>query len=281
MLFAAAIALAVVVVGGAVVAGALIERLPSPPTLLETLRSSGAIRVAVRPDAPQAQVSGGRQLAGFDIDVARQLGDQLALRTDIMPLTIVEMLDPAGQAWDVAMPSSRVPDEGAGAFLSTEPYYYWPFYVLVRSTSDARDMADLDGSTICVVRDSAGEDWLRPSDERPQPGIVLVAPPVNATTHAAPDDDACVAEVSAGDSDALVTGAWTEADFASRRDYRILGGGAAGFEGRVLIVRTDGPAPESLLAALNDAIGAMHEDGTLRRLSQARFGGEDLSTPPR
>jgi len=75
LLLAAVVALALAAIGGALIAGALLERqrdseLTRSP--LDRIRAAGVLRVAIRPDFPQVTVDGTFQ-GGFDADVATAL----------------------------------------------------------------------------------------------------------------------------------------------------------------------------------------------------------------
>lgn len=279
VLAAATIALTLALVGSALIAGGVVDRLFQRPAVLDELRSTSIIRVAVRPDHPQTRVPGGA-LAGFDIDVARALGDRLALDTELAVIPLEEMVGGRTRAWDIAMPSTWLPSESMSDVESTSPYYYWPFYVLVPSSSTASEMADLEGEAICVVAGSTGEAWLAGSTNDAQLEAAL-SPAANTVLRTLEDDGACLADMDAGASAAVVTATLVEADLTSRPDYRVLGGSPAGWERRVVIVSAERGDPTSLVAALNDAIAGMRRDGSLKRFSELRFGGQDLSEPPR
>jgi ABC-type amino acid transport substrate-binding protein len=272
LLIAATMATMLTLAGG-VVAGALfVNRLPTPPSLLDEVRSRETLRVAVRPDNPQVRSPGGA-LGGFDMSVARALGQELGFRVEFVVIPVDEMLAEGASAWDVAMPSAAEPAT-MDRFVSSQPYYSWPVYVLVPTSSSAERADDLDGRSVCAVTGSPGEAWLE--DDIAQPPA-LVAAPDNITLVTGPDDDACLARVAEGDAEAMVTAAWTRADIASRSGYRVLQETEVAFEPRSIVARTDGPDPTELLVALDDAMRALRADGTLTDLARQHFGGEDLS----
>jgi ABC-type amino acid transport substrate-binding protein len=277
LLLAATIALALALGAGALIAGAIVDRVTRQPSLLDELRSTGTMRVAVRPDQPQVIVPGGA-LAGFDIDVSRALGDRLGLRTELTVLSVDQVLTQPHN-WDIALPSTSFPVGSASRFDSTASYYYWPFYLLVPIASAVGDSSDLAGETICAVAGSAGEGWLAPPIDRP-PDSVMQAP-TGVRIHSLEDDAACLADVAEGRSVAFVTSDLIAADLGSRPDYRIVGDRPAGWEARTIIVDGQGADAASLIAALNEAIDVLRADGELTRLSESRFGGQDVSVPPR
>jgi ABC-type amino acid transport substrate-binding protein len=77
-----------------------------------------------------------------------------------------------------------------------------------------------------------------------------------------------------------VTAHLSAADLAVRADVRVIAGPPP--EPRAVILplhRVPDADSDQLLRAVNDAIVAMQADGTLTRLSQKRFGGDDLTAP--
>jgi ABC-type amino acid transport substrate-binding protein len=280
LMLAAALSTLVVLAGGIMVGAFVADRIPERPTLLDDIRARDALRVAVRPDTPQTRAPGGAvggAVSGYDIDVARAIGAQLGLRVEIVVTPIEDML--GDDDWDVAMPSSLVEEQLSDTFVLTTPYYHWPLYVVVPSSSAVEQISDLDGSTVCAVEGSPGESWL----SGPVGGASLlnvVAPaPTNVTVQAASNDGACLASVAAGESDALVTEAWTEGDIGARPEYRVVSGSAVAYEPRSMLARSDGLDPTSLVDTLNQTLAQLRSDGTLRELALSRFGGHDLSEP--
>ena len=105
LLLAATIALVVALLGNIAGVGSLIRRTITGPTLEDTVRSSGLLRIAVAPDAPQVIApAGGMQ--GFDIDVANALGARLGVAVELVVLPVDEMFAPVHRDWQVAMPGS-------------------------------------------------------------------------------------------------------------------------------------------------------------------------------
>ena len=72
----------------------------------------------------------------------------------------------------------------------------------------------------------------------------------------------------------MVTATLTPADLATRAGFRLIDGPPA--EPRAAMLGRDGPDPTALVAAVEQALSDMRRDGTLARLSFARFG-DDLT----
>jgi ABC-type amino acid transport substrate-binding protein len=257
--------------------GAIRDRLAPTPqraTLDAQVRAAGVLRVAIRPDYPQFQI-GAEPLAGFDVDVASELGRRLALPIDLVYDTASTMLSaPGGAKWDIALPSVPTWSIDSGAFLATEPYYYWPHWLLVPTSSKAAGIADVAAGPICAVQGDAGGDWLR--------GVYGAAAASRITTLilTEPSDDACLAALAAGQAVAAVTAHLSEADLRERSNVRQIGSLEA--EPRSVVLQrpaASGADPTGLLKAIDTALAAMHSDGTLKRMSESRFGGTDLTGP--
>ena len=278
--FLAGLSQAVVVAGLVVaVAGIVLIRSDAfetgakPPTRLGDVQARGVIRIALRPDRPQVTAPGGA-IAGFDVDVATELGRRLGLRVELDLIPAGEILAGRGE-WDIALPSSAVEP---GTFAMTTAYYDWPVRLIVPAGSAADGPGDLSGSTICVVTGSGGEAWL---DGRFRGTSVtpVAVPPTPSAVHRLATDEACAADMDAGASGALITAGWSDADLATRPALQQVGGPIF-TEERPVIAVSGQPDPASLVAEIDRVLASMRSDGTLADFSRSRFGGIDLSQPP-
>ena len=269
--------IAVGVAGGLVVgAGAIRERLgpPAQVNLLADLRRTGHVRIAIRPDHPQFTI-GGQTATGFDADVAAELARRLGLTPDLVIEDEASMIQQRhGEAWDIALPSVPIWTIDPSAFLASVPYYRWPHLLIVPTSSSAAAVQDVAAGPVCAVAGDAGLSWLTGSYGGASASPVSLAA-VTRTT-----DDECLALLASGGAVAAVTAHLSAADIAVRADVRIIGGPMP--EPRAAILprqRANGEDASELLQVIDDAIAAMRADGTLTRLSQRRFGGEDLTAP--
>jgi ABC-type amino acid transport substrate-binding protein len=246
----------------------------SPPQaasdLLAEVRESGQLRVAIRPDFPQATTD---KLAGFDVDVASALATRLGVRLEIVVVDAADMATSAAtDDWDLAMPSSSQVSTAA-SLTPTDAYYAFPSFVVVSDGSAAQTPADLGGTRICVVRGSAGEAWIAGRFEG-----AIGAPPPGTTGRVEAGDQMCLDDLATGEVDAVVTSTLTAADIAVRPSVRILGQPVL-LDRRSMVAQAAGPDPSTFLGAVDAALGQMRTDGTLSDLSRNRFGGQDLTAP--
>jgi ABC-type amino acid transport substrate-binding protein len=154
-------------------------------------------------------------------------------------------------------------------FAHSVPYYWWPHYLLVTAASGRHAIADLAGQQVCAVQGDSGEAWLR--------GQGGVRPIDRSTVVTRSSDAECLAALSNGDVAAMVAAQMGPADVATRPTLVSLPGPPS--EPRVVIAGL-ASQPGSLMAQVDNALGALLGDGTLTQLSQNRFGGYDLTRPP-
>ncbi len=252
--------------------------LPTPLAgdLLAQVRQRGVLRFAIRPDFPQVAVPG---LAGFDIDVGKALATHLGMLDGPVRLAATDMLGTGstGSDWDVALPSSLLSADQSARLTGSGAYYYWPIHLLVPAASTVAAATDLGGKHICVEAGSSAEAWL--GGRLPAGAISVVAAPSSPVIRTEAADRDCVAALTSGAVDAMVTSTFSDSDLAARPALRTVGGPLF-IEPRTIVASREGPDPSALLSAIDDALGAMRSDGTLTDLSRNRFGGRDLSSPP-
>jgi ABC-type amino acid transport substrate-binding protein len=247
---------------------------PSPryADLLARITAERVVRIAVSNEAPQIPTTGGAS-AGFDVDVARALAEQLGVRAEVQlvpPGTIV-----LGEGnWELALPSALLPVSLDGA-VAGPAYYNWPAWIVVESDSSVTSIDDLNRARICVVAGSPGAAWHA---RRPARDLAIsLLMPVNTTAVNRPNDEACLSALADGEADAAVTSTLLDSDFASR-SLRAVG---VPFitHWRIVLIRdsADLGDPTSLLAAVNAAIDDLHATGVLGDLSRRAFGGQDLT----
>lgn len=272
LLIAAAAALAALGIVGVVGSQREQATPTSPPSLLAVVRERGEIRIAVRPDHPQAPI-GGSTAVGFDVDVANELARRLGLRPALVIVPVDEMLQAGGgRQWDLALPSVATWEVGPSLAAST-PYYYWPHRLIVAADSPARDIDDVAGQPICAVAGDAGELWIR-GQYPGAPGT-----PVASDVVTAESDDECRAALLSGNVDAFVTAKLSDAELDVRDDLLVIGGPPAEPRAALVAVAARGGSSASdLLAEVERVLDEMRRDGTLAQLSATRFGS-DLSTP--
>ena len=160
-------------------------------------------------------------------------------------------------------------------FIVGSPYYRWPIFALVGADSPSRALTSLRDSTVCVVAGSVGEAWAMGRAVALEQAATV---PDGVQVKSLHDDSACQTDVLAGQSAALVTSRVAPADLTDlhrrpRADHR-----------RTIRMGASWPACHELRSGC-PRVSAYdrhcprfgHHDSTLRRASQQRFGGDDLT----
>lgn len=247
---------------------------PSPRgDLLAQITAHGVIRIAVSNEAPQIPTTGGA-FAGFDVDVAQAVTDELGVQAEIQLVAPGSILLGEGD-WELAFPSRTLPEALIGAVPGAR-YYDWPAWLVVETGSSVDSVADLDGSEICVVAGSPGAAWLAGITVRDTE--LSLAVPVDAAAVTRPDDEACLTALAIGEADAAVTSTLLDIDFANQ-GLQFIGAGASIDQHRVVLIRdsADLGDPTTLQAAVEAAITDLRAAGRLAELSRRAFGGQDLT----
>lgn len=269
---------AAIVVAGTAAAAVGSRVAPAPDDrgdLLATIREADRMRVGVVTGYPQAQSPDGAW-GGFDSDVAARLAEQLGVPAELVVSTGPD-LQARPETWDITFPSLVTGPPRDRALGALTPVYHWPIEVLVAREDVAQTVGDIAGRRVCAVAGSAGAAWLAGATDLPST-TPAVRPPAGIAVVTAADDQGCLGLLTNGEVTALVTSTTGPADLVVRPAVRALDGPVLTLP-MAPIVSTAGPDPSRLRAALDEAIVALREDGTLLDLSRRRFGA-DLVTPP-
>lgn len=271
LLIAATVALLLAMLGTIVGVGALIERL-RPESILDQIQVAGAVRIAVSPESPQVFFNDGTQ--GFDIDFADELALRLGARSQVVIRPARDIVAGGPGDWQLAMAGGQ-PPAADDRYLASDPYYWWPIYVIALEDGVPPAVAQLAGQPVCVVAGGLGEAWLLPGNGQREVQA-LVAPP-QAVVIARPEESACLVDLQAGSVQAVVTETMLPVDLATRRNLALVGPGPVAVEPRVILLERRQVGAEDLRRTLNELIARMRADGTLADLSRRWFGGQDLT----
>lgn len=247
--------------------------------LLATICQRGTIKMSTDPEyPPQSALAPGDPLGykGFDIDVgseiAKRLGVTLGFET---PSWSVLTAGGWNGRWDFSVGSMTITSQREAVLDFTQPYYFTPAQMSVRSDSTISDLAGLAGKVICVAETTTYLDWLNGSldfgsqtSSTPQ-----IPPPAGATAFTRPTDHNCAEDWQAGRHDfegwlsslTTVQGAIDEG-----LPVKSIGDPVF-FEPLAVAFDKSTPTHSALVAAANKIVGEMHADGTLTALSMKWF----------
>ena len=269
---------------------------PAPTDLLDAIKQRGYILVSTDPNyEPQSflNTEGDRpsdtkcpadalttaEMQGFDVDVARAIGDGLGVETCFAtPSWDAITAGNWADKWDVSVGSMTVLKGRQEILDFSVPYYYSPAVVAVRADSGITSVDQLSGQAICAGTATtyeawAGNDFANPN--APPEDSVLIKAPADVTVVPLETDQECAQAIEAGRED-FVAYATSETVV----DANIAAGMpvtkietpiyfeqlAAAFD------KSSTLSTDTLRAEVDKIFTAMHDDGRLSELSNQWFG---------
>jgi polar amino acid transport system substrate-binding protein len=246
-------------------AGEVLDRVMKTKTL--TMSSDPAY-------PPQSFLNDKNEFEGFDIDVGREIAKRLGTELKIVtPAWEVITAGNWGNRWDVSVGSMTPTSERARVLDFPVVYYFTPASFAVHKDSKAQKIEDLNGKVVGVCGGCTYEAYLKKDLKIDAEGV----PPFDYKVEAKEirtyeTDTNALDDLRLGDGKRLdaVMSALPTLNEAIKNGYplRILGDPAF-YE--PLAVATDKGDPE-FDAKIAEVVKAMHEDGTLSKLSQKWYG---------
>ena len=274
----------------------------APTTLLEKIQQRGTLVVSTDPNyAPQSvlkadgkrtegtkcasdQLTAG-ELEGFDIDTAVELGKRLGVETCFAtPSWDAITAGNWGNQWDISVGSMTITTARQAILSFTTPYYYTPAQFAAAADAGLASLDDLAGQAVCVGASTTYESWLNGDMEGlglPDSSIYAQAP-AGVTVVPLETDQECAQAIAAGRTDfvAYLTSATVVDQNISQGVPVVKVGSPVYSEDLSVAVDKSHTLPiDTLAAKLDEAVKAMHADGTLSKLSNTWFG-EDLTQAP-
>lgn len=193
------------------------------------------------------------ELVGFDVDVAKTVAKRLGV--NLKPVTtewsgIIEGL--RSGAYDGILGSMAVTEERQKVVSFSTPYYYSGAQLMVKKNSSFSSPADMKGKTIGVV---TGTTFAEDAKKLGAGDVKLYK-----------DDTQTLVELQSGVVDGVITDrvVGVNAMNTGKFDIKMLGAPLRSEDIAVAFKKED----DTLLAEVNTILKAMHEDGTLSRLSE-------------
>ncbi len=225
------------------------------------------------------------EMQGFDVDVAKAIGDGLGVETCFAtPAWDAITAGSWADKWDMSVGSMTITVDRQKVLDFSVPYYYTPAVVAVAADSGITSLDGLAGQAVCVGTATTYESWLNNDMAAlglPESSIYAKAP-ANITVVPLETDQECAQAIAAGRKDfvAYVTsGTVVDANLAAGMPVVKLTTVysedlAAAFD------KSASADTASLRAEVDKIITAMHNDGRLSELSMQWFG-EDLTQSPK
>jgi len=179
----------------------LVAALVLPPWLDDDVRrriaATHTLRVGLDPAYPPFENTVQGELVGYDVDLARALGEHLNLQVVFVPIAYDGLYDAvvSGQV-DVVLSSYSYSPELCGRERCTRAYFQAGQVLVVRSGSSIQGPQDLAGRTVGVEWGGPGDVLVRPWEAAGRVGLrqVLMSPQEALAALAAGQVDAAVVD---------------------------------------------------------------------------------------
>jgi polar amino acid transport system substrate-binding protein len=247
---------------------------------LDRVMSSKVLTMSSDPAyPPQSFLNDKNEMAGFDVDVGREIAKRLGAELKIItPAWEIITAGNWGGRWDVSVGSMTPTAERAKILDFPAVYYFTPASFAVHKDSKIASVADLDGKKIGVCGGCTYEAYLKKNlvidaegtpafDYKVTPGEVRL---YETDTHAFDD-------LRLGDGTRLdaILSALPTIQESIKNGYALKVVGDPVFYEPLAVAVDKGDA--EFTAKVAEIVKAMHADGTLSKLSQTWYGA-DLST---
>lgn len=215
------------------------------------------------------------EMQGFDVDVAIEVGKRLGVETCFAtPDWDVVTAGGWGGRWDISVGSMTIKPPRPDIFHFTTPYYAPTGVIGVPADSALTSVEELAGQTVCVATATTYLDWVNNALDL-NPADIYVQAPAGIKIVELPTDQECPQALEAGRTDfvAYVTSKTVvDSNIAAGMAVKQLGGDLFREKNAIAIDKASPIDPTSLVEAVDNAVKAMHGDGTLSTLSVKWFG---------
>ena len=270
------------ILAGAAVAGALlIPALANAGPVLDRVMKTHTLTMSSDPSyPPQSFLNKQNKMDGFDVAVGREIAKRLGAKLKIVtPAWEIITAGKWGGRWDISVGSMTPTKKRAEVLTFPAVYYYTPAVFAVHKASKAHSLADLNGKTIGVCGGCTYEAYLKKNlviDAEGAPPFKYVVTPGKLRSYET--DTNAFDDLRIGDGKRLnaVLSAQPTIQEAIKHGYpmRIIGKPVF-FEPLAVAIDKGDPA---FASKIKELVAAMHNDGTLRKLSM-KWYGVDYTSP--
>lgn len=225
------------------------------------------------------------ELQGFDVAVAKAIGDGLGVETCFMtPAWDLITAGSWADKWDVSVGSMTITTARQQVLDFSVPYYYSPAVIAVSNDSGFASLEDLAGQAVCAGTATTYEFWLNNDMEGlglPESSIYSKAPE-GVTVVSLATDQECAQAIEAGRTEfaayATAEGV-VDANIAAGIPVTKLGSAIFSEQLAAAYDKSSSLDTTSLRAKVDEIINGLHADGTLAALS-TEWLGADLTQDP-
>ena len=261
--------------GASAAASASTEPSPIAGGLLEKVLKAGKLKVSTDANyAPQSFLKKDGTFEGFDIDVANEIAKRLGVTAEIahQDWEVITAANWSGR-WDLSVGSMTITADRQKIMNMSDPYYYTPAQMAVRTDTGITSVDGLAGKTVCVGKSTTYQDWLEGKKLDFGTLSPTTTPPAGVKVIGLKTDQDCPQAWAAGrkESEGWLSSS-TTVQGAIDAGQPVTKVGDPVYQ-EPLAVATDktGPDATDFMTRVNEIIAEMHEDGTLKELSNKWF----------
>jgi polar amino acid transport system substrate-binding protein len=247
--------------------------------LLATICAAGNIVMSTDPAyPPQSVLAPDDPLGykGFDIDVGAEIAKRLGVTISFeTPAWEVLTAGSWNGRWDFSVGSMTVLAARSAVLDFTQPYYYTPAQMSVRTDTGITDLAGLAGKVVCVGESTTYLEWLDGTlaADLPAGSPITAQPPAGTTATTLPTDHDCPSTWANGrhDFDGWLSSITTVQGAIDEGLPVTAIGDPVFYEPLAVAFDKSAPTHTALLAAVDQIVADMHADGTLSAMSMKWF----------
>ena len=256
--------------------------------LLAQIQKRGTIIVSTDPNyAPQSYVNEDGEYAGFDIDVAQEIGKRLGVEVEfVTPDWDLIVAGNWSDRWEMSVGSVAITKKRQQLLdFATPPYYYTLAQFAATNNTGIENMDQIAGQKVCVCTETVYEYWLSGEEERlglPEDSVFAL-PPSDVKIMPMKTDNECVQSIQSGREEfAIFLSSHTIVDAAIDNGVPIHKVGKPVFAEHLAVAfdKKGSKDNSQLVQRVSGIISGMRTDGTLTELSIQHFDGRDYTKRP-
>lgn len=232
--------------------------------VLEQIRADGVLRVSnTQANPPYSFVDDSNNVVGFDVDVAEEIATRMGIDEVEFIVGTFQTFIPGLQSdkWDVVVSGLTITEERQEQVDFSCPYQVNDVAIFVaQGVEGIEEEADLAGRRIAVTAGGTQEEQANQIE--------------GATVLTYDNATLALSDVATGRADAYIGSKFTGAYLADQSDLDVRP--AEGYLSREINAMAFPKGQEELIAAANEALAEMIDDGTLSDISREWLGGLDM-----
>ena len=232
--------------------------------VLEQIRADGVLRVSnTQANPPYSFVDESNNVVGFDVDVAEEIASRMGIDEVEFIVGTFQTFIPGLQSdkWDVVVSGLTITEERQEQVDFSCPYQVNDVAIFVaQGVEGIEEEADLAGRRIAVTAGGTQEEQANQIE--------------GATVLTYDNATLALSDVAAGRADAYIGSKFTGAYLADQNNLDVSP--AEGYLSREINAMAFPKGQEELIAAADEALAEMIDDGTLSDISREWLGGLDM-----